>query len=801
MLRRVRPRCDWSSASLARWVAAARGAAPRARAERPRAVTLAEARAAAEAHAPEVTLSARRGRRRARPGRRRGRAGQSDGGAVDRPADGPPRRRASACRSRSSASDATAVDAARSDADAAGLDVRRRPAGEARWTGRWRGSISGRRRSAPACWRRRRRTPRAWRRSRTRGSGPGPRPRVDVLRTARRSRPGPGRRRVCRGGGARRRRRGWRSSVGAGDGGAAGRATGAPGLAPLADRLAARWTRAGRASGAGAGSGPGRRGGRARPRRAARCAGRSSTPTSTVNHARSDAAGHRRDRRRLVRRAGAQPARRRHRPGAGRAGARRDDRWHSSSARLAAAAGGRAIGAPGAPARGSRSLATDVLPALTEVRRMTEEGYRDGRIDLLRLLDAQRVLLESADRAGGGRGDLAAGARGRRAGGRRRAVGSVSLRARARGRRWRAEAAGLLALSPLGASACRRRARGAARRPEAADGPLRAGRERSTVTDAIELRGTVSPLPDRDAQVAPQVAGRIVQLLVREGDRVNARDSRWRASTTASLVDQASEARGGRREDARGAPQRRCDARARSSACSSTESPPARRSTTPPRALPRRSPPRTRPRPPRSGRGGRSSAPPCAARSPASWSACSARPGELVDGTPATPVVEVADPSQLELVSDATASDLVRIAKGAHADLTVAALAGMRWTGDRRGRLAGRRPRDRPRHRPRRASRSAAARGRRSARSGTARVVIGPRARRPSCRSPALRGGVGVDAEVVVCGGDGVAHLRHVRRGARGGGQGRGRAAVARGSWSRSIRSAIADGDPIEIAK
>src|SRR5512138_3866644 len=26
------------------------------------------------------------------------------------------------------------------------------------------------------------------------------------------------------------------------------------------------------------------------------------------------------------------------------------------------------------------------------------------------------------------------------------------------------------------------------------------------VTDAIELRGTVSPLPDRDAQIAPQVA-------------------------------------------------------------------------------------------------------------------------------------------------------------------------------------------------------------------------------------------------------------------------------------------------------
>ncbi|MFL5308424.1 MAG: TolC family protein [Polyangia bacterium] len=50
--------------------------------------------------------------------------------------------------------------------------------------------------------------------------------------------------------------------------------------------------------------------------------------------------------------------------------------------------------AQGAGAR-ARSLATDVLPALEEVRRMTEEGYRDGRVDLLRLIDAQRARLDS----------------------------------------------------------------------------------------------------------------------------------------------------------------------------------------------------------------------------------------------------------------------------------------------------------------------------------------------------------------------------------------------------------------------
>src|SRR5439155_12452427 len=61
------------------------------------------------------------------------------------------------------------------------------------------------------------------------------------------------------------------------------------------------------------------------------------------------------------------------------------------------------------------------------------------------------------------------------------------------------------------------------------------------VTDAIELRGTVSPLPDRDAQVAPQVAGRIMQVLVREGDRVSAGQPVARIDS-AVFVDQASEA-------------------------------------------------------------------------------------------------------------------------------------------------------------------------------------------------------------------------------------------------------------------
>src|SRR5947207_2842036 len=43
-----------------------------------------------------------------------------------------------------------------------------------------------------------------------------------------------------------------------------------------------------------------------------------------------------------------------------------------------------------------------------------------------------------------------------------------------------------------------------------------------SVHDTLDVRGTLSPLPDRDAQVSAQVAGRIARVLVREGDRVTA---------------------------------------------------------------------------------------------------------------------------------------------------------------------------------------------------------------------------------------------------------------------------------------
>jgi outer membrane protein, heavy metal efflux system len=63
-------------------------------------------------------------------------------------------------------------------------------------------------------------------------------------------------------------------------------------------------------------------------------------------------------------------------------------------ARLVAALRDAAERAVGAAAR-MRALETEVLPAMTEARRMTEDAYRDGRVDLTRLIEAQRALLDS----------------------------------------------------------------------------------------------------------------------------------------------------------------------------------------------------------------------------------------------------------------------------------------------------------------------------------------------------------------------------------------------------------------------
>jgi multidrug efflux system membrane fusion protein len=327
------------------------------------------------------------------------------------------------------------------------------------------------------------------------------------------------------------------------------------------------------------------------------------------------------------------------------------------------------------------------------------------------------------------------------------------------------------------------------------------------VADTVELRGTVSPLPDRDAQIAPQVAGRILQLLVREGDKVTAGQPIARIDS-GPLVDQASEAEAAlakthaeRRnaeatrvrvervfEHGIAARQEVDDATTRADTARAAESEAEAAAKRARRQVER-----------------------ATVRSPLAGVVVRIlrRSGELVDGTPATPIVEVADPSRLELVANAAASDLVRVANAATADVTVAALPGAAWAGavsavspavDRATGLgtvrvaldlgAGARP-------P-------------IGVLGAANVRVGlPRKAMVVPRS-ALRGGVGAEAELVVCGGDGVAHVRRIRRGVAAGDkvevQGLGPAdasseGVSRGDGVALDPIGITDGQAIEFQK
>jgi RND family efflux transporter MFP subunit len=320
--------------------------------------------------------------------------------------------------------------------------------------------------------------------------------------------------------------------------------------------------------------------------------------------------------------------------------------------------------------------------------------------------------------------------------------------------------------------------------------------ETAEVADAIELRGTIAPLPDRDAQIAPQVAGRIVQLLAREGDRVAAGQPVARVDDSV-LVDQENEAKAvlekvraeRRNADATHARTERVfehgiaarqevdDAATRAATARAAENEAEAASKRARRQVDR-----------------------ATVRSPIAGVVVRLlrRPGELVDGTPATPVMEVADPSRLELVSDATASDLVRIEKSARAELSVAALPGLKWTGavaavspavDRTTGLGAVRVA---------VDLAAAARPPIGA-LGAARITVGSARSATVVPKQALRGGVGLDADVVVCGPDGIAHVRRVKRGVDTGNKVEATPLTA-GELVALDPLGIADGDAIEMA-
>ncbi len=191
----------------------------------------------------------------------------------------------------------------------------------------------------------------------------------------------------------------------------------------------------------------------------------------------------------------------------------------------------------------------------------------------------------------------------------------------------------------------------------------------------VTLRGTVTPLPDRDAQLAPQVSGRLASVDVREGDVVT-KNQVVAHIEMATLTDAMSQAEAAlsraqaERQNAQttlarnqkvyekgiAARQEVDDALSREAAAKATEADAAAASNQARRQLDR-----------------------TLLRSPLSGVVVRIlrRSGELVDGTPATPVVEVADLSRLELAVDAPVQDLMRVNPGDAATITFPAVPGL----------------------------------------------------------------------------------------------------------------------------
>jgi RND family efflux transporter MFP subunit len=320
----------------------------------------------------------------------------------------------------------------------------------------------------------------------------------------------------------------------------------------------------------------------------------------------------------------------------------------------------------------------------------------------------------------------------------------------------------------------------------------------ATIAEVIELRGTVSPLPDKDAQVAAQVAGRVLQVQVREGDEI-ASGQPVAHIDSAALVDEAraaeaavarthAELKNAQATSARvervfehgiAARQEVDDATARADTTAAAQSEAEAAARRAQRQVER-----------------------ATVRSPLKGVVVRVfrRPGELVDGTSATPILEVADPSRLELNADATASDLVLLKKGQTAAIVIGALPSETWTGtvvavspavDRTTglgvvrvelNLAGA-------HRPPIGV------------LGAARVNTGLSRATVIVPKEAARSGVGAEMEVVLCGADGVAHVRRLPRRAPFSGEVEAVGLSAGQAVVVEPVLGIADGEAIEIAK
>jgi membrane fusion protein, multidrug efflux system len=320
----------------------------------------------------------------------------------------------------------------------------------------------------------------------------------------------------------------------------------------------------------------------------------------------------------------------------------------------------------------------------------------------------------------------------------------------------------------------------------------------AAITDAIELRGTVSPLPEKDAQVAAQVAGRLLQVLVREGDRVKAGQTVARIEA-AALVDEArateaavartrAELKNAQATSARvqrvfehgiAARQEVDDATARADTTAAAQSEAEAAARRARRQVDR-----------------------AIVRSPLPGVVVRIfrRPGELVDGTAATPILEVADPSRLELDADAMANDLVLLRKGQTAKITIGALPSAEWTGtvaavspavDRNTGLGVARVELNLAN----ASRPPIGV------LGTARVNAGQSRQTVVVPREAARIGVGAEMEIVLCGADGVAHVRRIPRRAAIGGEVEAVGLSAGQAVMVEPVLGIADGEAIEVVR
>jgi RND family efflux transporter MFP subunit len=313
----------------------------------------------------------------------------------------------------------------------------------------------------------------------------------------------------------------------------------------------------------------------------------------------------------------------------------------------------------------------------------------------------------------------------------------------------------LIALCFLGCSA-----KGEAKEPAAAKKSVRCVEVKSVqLGESVELRGTIAPLPDRDAEIAAQVAGRILHVLVREGDRVHAGQVLARIDA-APLLDQVHEADAAQArvraeranaettlariervfEHGIAARQEVDDATARLASARASEAEARAAAQRVHLQLER-----------------------AAVQSPLEGVVLKLlrRSGEAVDGTQATPIVEVGDPSQLELVADAPAQDIVRLERDASATVVVSALAGLTFQGhvaavapavDRTTGLG--------------VVRVALELSQTTAPPvgayGSARVQTGRMRAALVLPAAALRA-TGNDAEVLICGADALAHARKVR--------------------------------------